>query len=238
MEATKTIGVIGGMGPLASADLFRKLVVLEKCEKDQDHVRIIVDCASNIPDRASAIYSDAESPVPGIVRCAIGLERSGADVLIMACNIAHYFYNDILHYTAVPFLSIVEETAKAIEAQNFASVGILAAKATIDTGVYESALQRRGIRHLYPGKSNQELVQQTINDVKAGKSATDLGGMSQAVNDLKAAGAQALILANTELPVAFDLFSIPCDIPLVDPTTELAKSALRFLDRRVKERTQ
>lgn len=236
MESTKTIGIIGGMGPLASADMLKKVVELEECQKDQDHVRIVVDCASNIPDRASAIYNEAaESPVPEIIRCAVGLERSGADVLIMACNIAHYFYNDILPYTRVPFLSILEETSKAVLSQGLTSVAIMACKAAIDTGIYGTALERHGIWHIYPSDECQDIIQQTINDVKAGRQTTDLEGMTRAIKELTDAGAQALVLANTELPVAFELYAIPCEIPLVDPTAELAKSALRCLDRRIKE---
>lgn len=110
----KAIGVIGGMGPAATADLFTKLVSLEDAAADQDHVRILVDCDSNIPDRAAAIAGTGESPVPEMVRSAVGLEKQGADVLIMGCNVAHYFYRDILPFVNIPFLSILDETCRAV----------------------------------------------------------------------------------------------------------------------------
>jgi aspartate racemase len=230
----KTIGIIGGMGPLATADLFRKLVELEESDTDQGHVRILADCDSNIPNRFSAIYSDGESPVTEMVRCAVGLERGGADVLIMGCNIAHYFYHDILPYTRVPFLSILEETCKAIRAKNLTTVGIMGCEATMRTDIYAKTLRRLGIQCLHPGESSQLTINRLIDNVKAGQHPSNLDGIRQAVEGMKAAGAQALVLGCTELPVAFGLFSISCTLPLVDPTTELAKSALRFLGRKIK----
>jgi aspartate racemase len=231
----KTIGIIGGMGPLATADLFRKLVELEASDTDQGHVRILVDCDSNIPDRSGAIYSGGESPVSEMVRCAIGLERGGADVLIMGCNIAHYFYDDILPYTRIPFLSILEETCKAIQAKNLMTVGIMGCEATMRTGIYERVLQRFGIRYLHPSDSSQVVINQLIDNIKAGQYPSDLVvGMRQAVEELTVIGAQALVLGCTELPIAFGLLSISCLLPLVDPTAEIAKSALRFLGRSIK----
>ena len=87
------IGIIGGMGPLATCDLMQKIIEYTDADTDQEHVRICVDCNTNIPDRTTAILHGGKSPVPELVKSAKRLEAMGAQVLIMSCNTAHYFYD-------------------------------------------------------------------------------------------------------------------------------------------------
>ena len=86
----KTIGIIGGMGPLATVDLYRRIVLRTKAERDQDHIHVIIDSNTDIPDRTKAIIADGEDPTVELVKSAKRLEHAGADFLIMPCNTAHY----------------------------------------------------------------------------------------------------------------------------------------------------
>ena len=106
------IGIIGGMGPLATCDLMNKIIRFTDAQKDQDHIRICVDSNTNIPDRTTAILHHGKTPVPELVKSALRLEAMGAQLLIMSCNTAHYFYNDVIPYLDVPFMSMIEETVK------------------------------------------------------------------------------------------------------------------------------
>ena len=98
----KIIGIIGGMGPLATADLFEKIIRATAAARDQDFPHVIVDCNTDIPDRTAAILMGGEDPVPQLVRSANTLAAAGADVLIMPCNTAHWFYDDLCLRTHLP----------------------------------------------------------------------------------------------------------------------------------------
>ena len=108
----KTIGIVGGMGPLATCDLFKKIVEITDAACDQYHVRVCIDSNTEISDRTAAILSGGKNPVPELVKSAVRLQGMGADVLIMPCNTAHYFYNQLVPFVDTPFLNMLEETAK------------------------------------------------------------------------------------------------------------------------------
>ena len=101
----KTIGILGGMGPLATADLFQKITLLTEAETDRDHIRVYIDSNANIPDRTAAILSNGPDPVPETASALRNLEACGADCVIMPCNTAHYFLPRLQAMTEIPFLS-------------------------------------------------------------------------------------------------------------------------------------
>lgn len=102
----KSIGILGGMGPLATADLFRKLVLLTDAACDNDHIRVYIDDNASIPDRTAAILEGGADPVPAMADSLRKLEACGADCVIMPCNTAHYFLPRLQALTATPILSI------------------------------------------------------------------------------------------------------------------------------------
>ncbi|MBQ6692348.1 MAG: amino acid racemase, partial [Clostridia bacterium] len=122
----KTIGIIGGMGPLATADLFRKIVLLADVSSDQGHPRVLIDSNTEIPDRTAAILSGGENPIPALATSARTLERAGADVLMMPCNTAHFFYDGVKAATSLPILHMLQLTAEEIDRRGIKTVGLLA----------------------------------------------------------------------------------------------------------------
>ncbi len=102
----KTIGILGGMGPLATADLFRKIVLMTRAGSDNEHIRIYIDNNSQIPDRTGAILSGGTDPVPQMSDALRHLEACGADCIIMPCNTAHYFLPRLQEQTTVPVISM------------------------------------------------------------------------------------------------------------------------------------
>ena len=110
-QEKKTIGILGGMGPLATADLFQKIVLLTKADTDREHIRVYIDSNANIPDRTAAILSGGEDPVPEMASALRHLEACGADCIIMPCNTAHYFLPRLQAMTKIPFLSILTAAA-------------------------------------------------------------------------------------------------------------------------------
>lgn len=223
----KTIGIIGGMGPLATADLFEKIVGHTKAACDQEHLHVVIDSNTNIPDRTAALLHGGADPLPELAKSAGRLEKMGADVLIMPCNTAHNYYDGIAAAVSVPVLHMVRLTAQALVERGVKKAGLLATDGTVRTGIYQKSFAGSGVELLTPDEAGQRAVMEMIyQGVKAGDMAFDAQPARRAMERLLAAGAEVLILGCTELPLAVKLYGI--DLPAVDPTLELALEAIRF----------
>ena len=108
---TKTVGIIGGMGPAATCDLMEKIIALTKAARDQDHLHVLTDVNTAIPDRTAAILHGGPDPVPEMRKSARRLVSAGAELLLMPCNTAHYFYDDLAASVPVPVLHMPRLTA-------------------------------------------------------------------------------------------------------------------------------
>ena len=152
MSSTKkAIGILGGMGPLATADLFEKITLLTKAETDRDHIRVYIDSNANIPDRTAAILGSGEDPVPEMASALRNLEKCGADCIIMPCNTAHYFLPRLQEMTEIPFLSILTAAAEACKTQfPGKTVGILGTTGTLSANLYQKALDQAGVPFVTP----------------------------------------------------------------------------------------
>ncbi|MEG1849450.1 MAG: amino acid racemase [Oscillospiraceae bacterium] len=151
-------------------------------------------------------------------------------MLVMSCNTAHFFYPAICRFVHVPFLNMLDETAKQAVARGFGTVGLLATDGTIQTGVYADAFARQGVRAVAPDAAQQQEVMHLIYDgIKAGKPVFDIGPLTEILAALAAAGAEAVILGCTELPLAFAQYGVQSPLPLLDPTAVVAASAIRFV---------
>ena len=227
IRSPKTVGVLGGMGPEATADLFAKIVRSTPAQRDQDHLRILVDCNPQVPDRTAAIQGRAQSPAPVLCAGARRLASWGAQLLVIPCNTAHYYHSEIAAAVSIPVLHIMEETAALIlrEHPKVRQVGVLASTGTLDTGLYREALAAVGLRELVPGAEEQSLVMQAIYGVKAGRVTEARDQLRSVAAALVSAGAEAIIAGCTEVPIALG----PEDIAAlyVDATMALALAAVR-----------
>ncbi len=231
----KTIGILGGMGPEASADLFLKILDETAAVRDQEHIPMLLDSNTRISDRTAAILSGGPDPRPELIRSAKRLERAGAELLVMACNTAHFFYDDIAREVAVPFLHMPCETAKHVAKKGYRAVALLATSGTVKTGVYADAFAAEApdAQLLLPDEKGQDEVMKLIYDgVKQGRRDYPTDGIRAALADLTARGAQGFVLGCTELPLAFRYGGI--DAPAVDPTRVLARAAVRAAGAQLK----
>lgn len=225
----KSIGILGGMGPLATADLFRKIVLLTDAAGDNDHIRIYIDDNASIPDRTAAILQGGADPLPAMTDSLRKLESCGADCIIMPCNTAHYFLPRLQALTEVPFLSMLEATAKACRARfPGRTAAVLATKGTLAAGLYQRALEAESVPFLIPGGPEQDALMRVIyGGVKAGSPPDAYrADMASVLDALTGRGADYFILGCTELPLAAQALALT--VPAVDPTSELAKAAIRF----------
>lgn len=232
----KTIGILGGMGPLATADMYRKIIERTRADRDNEHIRVYIDGNAAIPDRTAAILHGGEDPVPEMLSALRHLEACGADCIIMPCNTAHYFLPRLREQTALPILDMQRITA-AVCRERFPgkTAAILATDGTVQSGLYDRALDAEGVRWIHPGEYEQKTLMHLIYDVvKASRPMEPEKERWDAILDtLRGQGADLFILGCTELPVLAGV--LPSEGPFLDPTDELAKAAIRFCGYEVKE---
>lgn len=220
MTARKTIGVIGGMGPAATAEFFRRLVEATEAARDQDHLHVLIDSDPTIPDRTLALVADGPSPAPELVRIARRLEAMGADLLVMPCNTAHAFALEVARSVRVPLVSWVAEAVAHVAAHEVqpARAGVLATSGTIVSGVYQAALAAAGIEAVVPTPREQTDVMDAIYGLKGGDPVQP--GVARTLAALVDRGAEVILLACTELPW---LGLSGADVPIVDPADVVAR---------------
>ena len=226
-----TIGIIGGLGPAATVDIFEKIVRHTPAHHDQDHLKIIIENDPQIPDRTAALSGVGEDPSIAMLASAEKLKRSGADFLIIPCNTAHAFLRKMQQHIQIPILSMIDETARYITANHPAvdKIGLLATSGTVGSKVYEEALTGSGVVLLVPsGESQKKLVMEAIygqGGIKAGcVTGLPREQLLAAAHELIGMGAQLIVLGCTEIPLA--LTSGDVEVPFVDPTEILAKAAV------------
>ena len=198
------VGVLGGVGPLATSRLLRRVIELTDASADQAHANLLVLDHAAIPDRTAYLLgSSAENPAPVLAADAALLERAGCDAIVIPCNTSHVFYDEIQAAVSIPVLCI------------------LCTEGTRATNLYGAACRSRGIRCRYPDTAVQEMVTSVIYDrVKAGKTASEQ--VLRSVIELELdAGGDGVVLGCTELSVAFQALALAARYPAVLDSLEL-----------------
>ena len=225
------IGVLGGMGPLATADFFRKVISETPAKGDADHVPLLIQSDPRIAPRPAAIVGEGRSPLPELLAGRDRLIFAGAKALAMPCNTAHFWYADLLKGCSVPFLSIVDASLNelALLAEAGSTIGIIATRATLDAQIFDPALVRSGYTVLLPDEVVMNtLVLPGIEFVKAGDPLRAGPLIEEAVQSLLNQGAHAVILACTETPLALDALNSRLRVHCVDSTAALAKCCVAW----------
>lgn len=233
----KTIGILGGMGPAATVDLMDKIIKMTDAECDQEHIPMLIYNDTRIPDRTEAILCGGENPVPEMLAGAKRLEQAGADFLIVPCNTAHYFIPEMEQSISIPILNMPMETAGSLVKKGIHCAAVLATDGTCKTGLYDRVLDSYGIKTIYPESGQQELIMSLIYDyIKKGITDPEVlprEEIRKITEDLQDRGAEALVLACTELPVAFEIMDL-YDEHCTDPTQILAAAAISEAGARLK----
>lgn len=222
----KTVGILGGMGPAATCDLMEKIVALTAAASDQEHIHMIADVNTSIPDRTAAILHGGPDPVPEMVKSARRLETAGAELILMPCNTAHYFYDPVAESVSAPVLHMPRLTASVLAAAGVKRAAVLATDGTVQSGVYAAALRAAGVAPVYPSAERQAQIMRLIyNGVKGRSIPLAEIPVEEILRELRAAGAEKFLLACTELPIAFRALGLHDDC--LDPTRVLAFAAVR-----------
>lgn len=231
----KVLGIIGGMGPLATVKLFENIVLLTEANKDQEHIHILIDNNTSIPDRTDYILDEnSKDPREQLIKSALRLEKMGADYLIMPCNTAHNFYDEIVANIDIPFLNMIEEAAKYIIKQfpDMKRVGLLATEGTVKAKVYDNIFESYGIEVIKPSVKNQKYITDLIYNIKEDIPQKNLDGFYKAMDELKEQDVELFIAGCTEISVAIDLYHLEGNI--IDPMNIVAISAIEFAGKKPK----
>ena len=220
---SKTIGILGGMGPAATIEFFRRLVAATPAAIDQAHLRILIDNNPHVPDRTDAVFGRGPDPGPTLADMARGLATSGADFLTMPCNTGHVFQAAIRNAVSIPFIDMIEETARMIAVKR---VGLLATTGTVRAELYRMACDQRDIELITPAEDDQRLVMDMIRRIKAGGPGASVREHAAAiVGRLADRGAGAVIAGCTEISL------IPGDgmpIEWIDALDCLVQASMRM----------
>jgi aspartate racemase len=223
----RVVGILGGMGPQATVDFYREILILTPGVKDQDHMRVLIYSNPKIPDRTAAILDGGEDPLPHRLESARLLERAGAGILAIPCNTAHYFLPRLQPEIGIPVLDMILETLLDLRTQapQVRTVGLLAATGTVRSGIYHRTFHEHGIKVVVPDDVDQPKVQDGIRRIKAAAHNRETCETFHAIADkLIAAGAEAIILGCTEIPLAFDQKGVP--YLCLNATRSLAQAAV------------
>jgi aspartate racemase len=214
------MGVLGGMGPLATVDFLRKVVDATSAASDQDHIPFIVYSVPQIPDRTAAFFGWGPSPFSAMLKGVRTLETAGVESIAIPCNTAHLWHSQLQAQTPVEILHIVKATLEQVELQyGQPRLGLLATAATIESGLYQSHGQGKFDWVLPTEQELHEHVMPGIQAVKAGDLSLASDTLKRVAHHLFSRGAEVLVYGCTEVPIALQAESFPS----IDPTLALAK---------------
>lgn len=222
------IGVFGGMGPSATVDFMEKLVRLTPATRDQDHIPVIVASFPHTHDRSSAILGRGRDPLPQLLAGIDFFNSAGVGVIAIPCNSSHHWYAEMQARSLVPLLHIGQASVAAVPRTSNTHVAIFATRGALQSGFYQRALVERGVTFWLPDpEGGQHEVDACIREVKAGR--FEIGGVAlqRACAQAAAAGATALIMGCTELPIA-SRYADTAGLALVDSSLELARASVAY----------
>jgi len=226
----KTIGILGGMGPEATFELYGKIIRYTPSEKDQDHIPCVIFSNTQVPDRTESILKGDAKAVKVLRDSAKVLEEAGADFIVIPCNTAHHWIKEIQNAVGIPVVDMIEETAKYLKGRRCKRIGLLATTGTIRTCIYEKVLEAYGIEVIKP--ANQENIMGVIKKVKAGDtSERQREIIEKEMASLKEKGIATFVLGCTELPLVFRKGKRK---EIVDPMDVLAATAIGLAGKKPK----
>ena len=233
----KKLGIIGGLGPMATAYFFEFVIQMTDAKTDQEHIEMWIHNAPFIPDRTSYILDHTkENPVYPMILSGRELCRMGAEWIAIPCITAHYFYRELTESFSVPVIHMVEETVLHLKENKKSRIGIMATDGTAASGLFQTELERNQMEWILPEKERQQEVMELIyQDIKAGKP-VDMDKFYRVADQLQKKGAETIILGCTELSLIKRDYSL--EGSYIDTMDVLAKRSVELCQARLKESYQ
>ena len=236
-HARRTLGVIGGLGPLATAFFLELIIEMTDAACDQEHLDMIIYNMPSIPDRTRYILGQStNNPIIPMISIGQKLVEQDVDCIAIPCITAHYFYDELSRAIKQPIINIVRQTARHLKACGISTAGIAATDGTLAGRLFQQDLEKEGIRSVVPTGEMQRFVMELIYDnIKAGKPA-DMGKFAAVADELRMKGAEAIILGCTELSLIKRDYAIGAGF--LDAMDVLAKASVLSCEHPLKSRYQ
>jgi aspartate racemase len=197
----KKLGIIGGLGPMATAHFITLLTRMTEAAKDQEHIELILYSRPGIPDRTDFITGlSTLSPEADLVSLARELSNAGAEILAIPCFTAFYFYDAISRAAGIPVIHPVLETVASLKAAGIRTAGILATDGMLQSGIFQDELKKAGIAHYLPEAEEQNAIMHLIYEIKSGRPA-DVADFLSIAKRLFDSGAEVILLGCSELSI-------------------------------------
>lgn len=229
------LGVLGGMGPLATVDFLRKLIEETPAAEDEDHIPVIAWSVPQIPSRPAAIVGDGESPLPAMLAGVETLRNAGAVAIAIPCNTAHYWYAELERDGGLPIVHIADAALEELAARRISgkAIGLIATRGTLAAKFFQERLEARGLVPVINDESDiDRYVLPAIVHVKRNELDPAAALLEVAVQKLVDGGAAGIILACTETPVVLDRLPAALSARCVDATRALAKACVKWWNAR------
>lgn len=223
-----TVGILGGMGPLATVDFVQKIIRGTTASRDQEHLPLLVHSVPQIPDRTACLMDGRESPLPALTRAVKVLAGAGVGCIAMPCNTAHYWHEELSRISPVPILHIATACAEQLASQGIKRVGLMATDGTLKADIYPRELNTHGIELSPPSPELQRQIMQGIYRVKAGAVTEGAQLLERSLNEILATGVERVILGCTEIPVALDRLGVRRSASGIDATDALATACINW----------
>lgn len=206
------LGILGGLGPMSTFRFCELLTAHTRATCDADHIDMIVSSRATTPDRTDFILGRSQKdPLPVMLEELRRLENAGADLIVIPCNTAHYFYHGLQRESQVPMLNIIEETVSFLKKGNVSRIGLLATEGTVQSGAYAEACQRMGIECLTPTEEEQGIISDIIYQSVKRNQPADMKAFARVAKNLQSRGCEKLVLGCTELSL-LDRSEMPDDL--------------------------
>ena len=240
------VGLIGGLGPAATVDLYDKIARATPAKNDQEHFKLVVEQNPQTPDRTLALLHGGKDPTLALYHSAKRLQEDGCEVVIIPCNTAHAFIPYMERHLNVPFVNMQQATLDEIKAKfgDAARIGLMATTGTVQTGIYAEKAQSMELPMFVPDEEHQERVMSAIYGPLGAKAGFTTGQcredlLSAAEYLVKTYDCNVLILGCTELPLILDEGDFECmgkKVFIIDPTSALARKVVQLAQKSYQER--
>ena len=234
----KTIGILGGMGPEATAYFYALIVKNTKAEKDQEHIHVVIESNPEIPPRTDAVLEQGESPLPYLIEGVRTLRGAGADFIVMPCVTAHYYYNEIVAQEKISFLNLLNETLlyTVRKIPELKIAGLISSTGTLKSKLFHETFEKEGIEVISPNDEEQEKVMEAIFGAQGIKAGFRTGHCKEIIHGVAETlirrGAEAVIAGCTEVPLV--LRDEDISVPLIEPLQILAEASILMAGYEVK----
>ncbi len=200
MKKQPLLGVLGGLGPMSTFYFCELLTSHTDAKRDNDHLDMIISSRASTPDRTAFILDQTkESPLPIMQEEALRLANAGADLIVIPCNTAHYFYDGLSKISPVPILNIIKETVSYLSASKIRTCGLLATEGTVRSGAYHCLCEKAGITCLTPTDEEQAEISEIIYGAVKRNKPADFAAFLRISQSLLNRGCECLVLGCTEL---------------------------------------